>query len=212
MTTTNSTGEFRQSRRRRAPTCGQVGGQRSRLGHRGRKHLSRRLMIGAAALVLVGLAGFAAWRLAFRDTTTPVSAEEVVQEAGERTTSTVPTTAPPTTATPTTGTTAAPATTATPVDGTGFDVGTAPGDPGLYVYATLGFEEIDALGGARHDYPSETFITIQPGRVRQPGPLDRSRRALVRERSVCRRGWIPPRRISVVPRMVRAFGPPGLRL
>jgi hypothetical protein len=32
--------------------------------------------------------------------------------------------------------------------------------PGVYVYATTGFEEVDALGGAHHDYPPETTITI----------------------------------------------------
>jgi hypothetical protein len=31
---------------------------------------------------------------------------------------------------------------------------------GVYAYATTGFEEIDALTGARHDYPAETFITV----------------------------------------------------
>ncbi len=36
---------------------------------------------------------------------------------------------------------------------------TAPG-PGVYVYTTTGHEEIDALGGARHDYPAETVIQI----------------------------------------------------
>lgn len=30
---------------------------------------------------------------------------------------------------------------------------------GVYVYATDGFEEVDAFGGSRHDYPSETTIT-----------------------------------------------------
>lgn len=35
--------------------------------------------------------------------------------------------------------------------------------PGVYVYATAGFEEIDALGGARHDYPAETTITVTAG-------------------------------------------------
>lgn len=29
---------------------------------------------------------------------------------------------------------------------------------GVYVYDTTGFEEVDALGGARHDYPAETSI------------------------------------------------------
>jgi hypothetical protein len=32
-----------------------------------------------------------------------------------------------------------------------------------YVYDTTGFEEIDALTGARHDYPAETFLTIGVG-------------------------------------------------
>lgn len=31
----------------------------------------------------------------------------------------------------------------------------------MYVYETTGYEEIDALAGARHDYPSETFLTVQ---------------------------------------------------
>jgi hypothetical protein len=39
-----------------------------------------------------------------------------------------------------------------------------PGGHGLYVYETSGFETTDALGGARHEYPAETFLTLQPGR------------------------------------------------
>lgn len=39
-------------------------------------------------------------------------------------------------------------------------VGAAPGEPGVYRYRTTGFETIDALQGARHDYPDETFMTI----------------------------------------------------
>jgi hypothetical protein len=35
--------------------------------------------------------------------------------------------------------------------------------PGVYVYATDGFEEIDALLGSRHDYPAETTITVSHG-------------------------------------------------
>lgn len=38
-----------------------------------------------------------------------------------------------------------------------------PGDYGVYVYATTGYESTDALGDARHDYPEETYLTIQPG-------------------------------------------------
>src|ERR687891_336955 len=32
-------------------------------------------------------------------------------------------------------------------------------ETGVYVYATEGFEETDALSGQRHDYPSQTTIT-----------------------------------------------------
>lgn len=42
-------------------------------------------------------------------------------------------------------------------------VGSDPGDPGIYEYTTTGFEEVDALSGARHDYPATTFMTIQTG-------------------------------------------------
>ncbi len=42
-------------------------------------------------------------------------------------------------------------------------VGAQPGDYGVYVYATTGFEETDALLGARHEYPAETYMTVQPG-------------------------------------------------
>ena len=37
----------------------------------------------------------------------------------------------------------------------------APGSPGVYRFVASGFEEIDALGGARHEYPAETFVTIE---------------------------------------------------
>ena len=33
----------------------------------------------------------------------------------------------------------------------------------VYEYKTTGYEEIDALGGARHNYPEQTFLTIRPG-------------------------------------------------
>lgn len=33
-------------------------------------------------------------------------------------------------------------------------------EPGVYRYATTGWEDIDALNGARHDYPAETAITV----------------------------------------------------
>jgi hypothetical protein len=33
----------------------------------------------------------------------------------------------------------------------------------VYEYGTTGYEEIDALGGAEHTYPEQTFLTIRPG-------------------------------------------------
>jgi hypothetical protein len=41
--------------------------------------------------------------------------------------------------------------------------GGAPGDYGLYTYETTGYETTDALAGSRHDYPAQTYLTIQPG-------------------------------------------------
>jgi hypothetical protein len=105
---------------------------------------SKVIVVAAASAAVVALAAWGVWRLAFDDTATPVSASRAVEEASA-------TTGP------------APATTGATVAPGGFVVGTAPGDPGLYVYNTSGFEEIDALGGARHDYPARTFLTIQPG-------------------------------------------------
>lgn len=35
-------------------------------------------------------------------------------------------------------------------------------EPGVYRYATQGFEEVDALGGSRHDYPESSTITSSP--------------------------------------------------
>ena len=32
--------------------------------------------------------------------------------------------------------------------------------PGVYVYATTGHEDVSAMGGARHDYPARTTITV----------------------------------------------------
>jgi len=50
------------------------------------------------------------------------------------------------------------------------ELGSSPGDPGIYSYHTDGFEEIDALSGARHEYPGETFMTITEGEC---GPVVR---------------------------------------
>jgi hypothetical protein len=38
--------------------------------------------------------------------------------------------------------------------------GNAIAAPGVYVYATQGYEEVSVLGGARHTYPDQTTITV----------------------------------------------------
>jgi hypothetical protein len=47
--------------------------------------------------------------------------------------------------------------------GTAGDVGVGRGPtpaPGVYVYDTTGFERVSALGGAQHDYPKQTTMTV----------------------------------------------------
>jgi len=43
----------------------------------------------------------------------------------------------------------------------GGPVGTEPGEPGVYHYDTVGFESVDALAGARHDYPAVTAMIVE---------------------------------------------------
>ena len=46
---------------------------------------------------------------------------------------------------------------------------------GVYTYNTAGYEQTDALGGARHDYPAQTAITVRPldcGWVQHWQPLE----------------------------------------
>jgi hypothetical protein len=85
----------------------------------------RVLIVVGSVLGVIVVAGIAVV-LAFRDTATPVSQEDVSESMV-----TV--------------------------------AGAQPGDYGVYVYATTGFEETDALLGARHEYPAETYMTVQPG-------------------------------------------------
>jgi hypothetical protein len=93
----------------------------------------------------VAVAGFLVWR-AYRDTSTEVAVDAVVDEFRAATTDVPATTAPATSA---------------PVETT------HPAAPprrlpsaGVYVYATTGGESVDALAGTDHDYPAETTITV----------------------------------------------------
>ena len=98
-----------------------------------------RLVIAVGLVLLLVVAGLLVWSLAFRDSATLVTPAEVVQDVAGGSEVSDESSDP------------------------GFVVGAEPGDPGLYTYATTGFEEVDALGGARHDYPAETYGTLQPG-------------------------------------------------
>ena len=100
----------------------------------------RRLAIAAALAVGVVAAVWLVLFVWFDDTTTPIRTDDVVEEfragvsASQPTPSPVPTEAPAAVVLP---------------------------EPGVYVYFTgFGSEEIDALGGARHDYPAETTMTV----------------------------------------------------
>ncbi len=82
-----------------------------------------------------------ALRLAFDDTTTPISAAQVVQRFRAEPT--------PEPATPTS------VPVATPVPQITL------AGPGVYLYTTTGQESVDVLGGATHRYPPETAVTVQ---------------------------------------------------
>lgn len=112
--------------------------------------------IAAAVLLLVAIAALVLW-LRFRNggRTTTVSAEEALnryRESAASTTAASRTTAPATNAaaaaTSTSPTTAAPPV-VLPV-------------PGVYTYATSGSDGVDALGGARHQYPATSTMTVTP--------------------------------------------------
>jgi hypothetical protein len=51
----------------------------------------------------------------------------------------------------------------TTVAGASSTMAAGNGDVTVYAYAMAGHEEIDALAGARHDYPDETYLTIRDG-------------------------------------------------
>lgn len=87
-----------------------------------------------AVLLVVSLA--LVWRIWLRDTETPVTlADAVADFRSEPTTSAVATSTPLARPHP---------------------------RPGVYSYATVGRESIDALGGTAHEYPSVTTITARP--------------------------------------------------
>jgi hypothetical protein len=133
----------------------------------------RWLLIVAAALVAVVVAGIVL-RFAFlRDDARPVAVEEARDRFRASTTTTTAATSPTAPVASTAPTSTAPtATVPTATDSTIVATtppATTPTDPaaslprpGVYRYRTTGEETIDALGGATHTYPPETTITVTP--------------------------------------------------
>ncbi len=129
----------------------------------------RTAVILGVVLVVVAAGGVYAWhRLATGGKVTEVGVAEALDRYREQIGAT--TTGPPaTTVPPTTGTHAVTATSAVPpttevhaVTTTTAPVVHSMVASGVYQYATSGFDRVDALTGARHDYPNITTITVVP--------------------------------------------------
>jgi hypothetical protein len=89
-----------------------------------------RIVVILAAVVFA--TGFVAWRVWFRDTTTPIGVADAVERFQD----------------------------SRPDDGSPTAGDSLP-EPGVYVYQTVGSEQVDALNGARHRYPLLTTITVE---------------------------------------------------
>ena len=101
----------------------------------------------AAVLLLVAVGALVAWlKLRNGGRTTAVSSEDAVNQYRVAAASTTEPPRPSTTASPTT--------VAPPAQ--------LP-EPGVYTYATTGSDGVDALGGARHQYPPTTTLTVTAG-------------------------------------------------
>ena len=147
-------------------------GVMSELGQPGRPWWRTRWFGGAAAVVvLVPAAWFGIRTWLINDTSEAVPTDEVVADfrAANSTTTTSAVVASTTTARPPGATsTDPPAPVTTPTSAPTEPVTTTSEPPptfelpapGVYRYVTTGFEEIDALDGARHEYPAETTITV----------------------------------------------------
>lgn len=96
----------------------------------------------------------------FRASTSPATTESAATATGADTTGTPSSTAAPAPAPgPATATTAA-TSDAIPSSTEPAPLPVALVEPGVYVYRTTGFEQVDAFAGVTHDYPAETTITV----------------------------------------------------
>jgi hypothetical protein len=111
---------------------------------------ARTAVVGLVALALAGGGGYTAYRLSSGGKVTEVSVDQAVEQYREQS-STIVTSRPSESSIDTTS----------PAPAETVAAGSLPA-PGVYVYDTSGFDSIDALTGARHEYPPVTTITITP--------------------------------------------------
>jgi len=107
--------------------------------------MSRRRIVALLVGLGVIVAGVVVVLALLRDDTTTVLDADQAQAAAMTTTSSPPDGGSASSTTP------------------AFTTAPAADDVVVYAYEMSGHEEIDALAGARHDYPAETYLTIQTG-------------------------------------------------
>ena len=131
------------------------------------------VILGAVAVLVVAVGGVYAWhRLATGGEVTEVGVADALDRYHEQIDAA--TTGPPATTVPSPSTVATgedptamtmtlpPTTEADTVTATTAPVVHSLVAPGVYQYATDGFDRVDALTGARHDYPKITTMTAVP--------------------------------------------------
>jgi hypothetical protein len=130
----------------------------------------RTLVVVAVVLILIGGGAYVLQRLASGGRVTELDIDAVVADFREdvATASAPPTSAPPTSTTPIAPASTAPASTAPSSTAPPSTTSTVPEAvptlpaPGVYSYATTGYDQVDVLTGARHDYPELTTMTVIP--------------------------------------------------
>jgi hypothetical protein len=128
----------------------------------------------AVAAALVGIVGVDTGLVVFHDRATPYDAEQALTDfrAQAGADGSVPASTAPGSPSPTASpaeraaraaasTVAAPPTPGASLPPSAVAAPVSEVTPGVYRYATSGHEQVDVLGGARHDYPAETAMTYR---------------------------------------------------
>ncbi len=121
------------------------------------------LALAVSVLIQLGV-GIGAIALHAADTATPLAPSEAVDRYRQQQEAASAPESPPSASEPQPQPTAAPSggVTAAAAGATAAPevAGRRPPAAGVYVYLTSGWEDVDALGGSRHEYPAETTLTI----------------------------------------------------